>query len=206
MKAPTKDWTGNANATFSALGCNERHNTADRQCRDYYATAPIAVDYLLAHEEISRRVLEPAAGGGHLVCALVLNGRDVKAFDIEPQAQGIERRDFLNELEPFSWDGDIVTNPPYSMSKEFIKRSLSIVKDGAKVCMFLPIHYLASQSRLELFRKSPPKRVWVFSFRINCAKNGDFAAIKGTAVDYAWFVWEKGWRGAPTIGWIERSL
>jgi hypothetical protein len=41
-------------------------------------------------------------------------------------------------------------------------------------------------------------------FRINCAKNGDFAAIKGTAVDYAWFVWEKGWRGAPTIGWIER--
>ena len=36
-------------------------------------------------------------------------------------------------------------------------------------------------------------------------KNGDFETYKqgvGTAVAYAWFVWEKGYRGQPTVGWI----
>jgi hypothetical protein len=32
-------------------------------------------------------------------------------------------------------------------------------------------------------------------------KNDDFD--HGSAVAYAWFVWEKGWKGNPEIKWIK---
>jgi len=38
-----------------------------------------------------------------------------------------------------------------------------------------------------------------------CAKNGDFDGMRaggGSAVAYAWFIWEKGYQGETIIGWI----
>jgi len=38
-----------------------------------------------------------------------------------------------------------------------------------------------------------------------CAKNAEFEAMRkggGSAVAYAWFVWEKGFKGDPSIKWI----
>lgn len=41
--------------------------------------------------------------------------------------------------------------------------------------------------------------------RIQCAKNGEFDKMKeggGSAVAYAWYVWEKGYKGNTIIKWI----
>lgn len=41
--------------------------------------------------------------------------------------------------------------------------------------------------------------------RVYCAKNGDFEYMRkyvGNAVSYAWFVWEKGYKGPTIIDWI----
>ena len=54
----------------------------------------------------------------------------------------------------------------------------------------------------ELFKEYPPKRVYVFVNRVNCGKNGVFGK-ESSAVCYCWFVWEKGFKGKPTIDWIE---
>lgn len=100
---------------------------------------------------------------------------------------------------------DIITNPPYKYAKEFVAHALDIVDNGRKVAMFLKLTFLESKSRKELFKKYPPKKVWVFSERMQCAKNGDFETYKkgvGTAVAYAWYVWEKGYKGETTVGWI----
>ncbi len=100
---------------------------------------------------------------------------------------------------------DIITNPPYKYAKEFVEHALDIVDYGRKVAMFLKLTFLESKSRRTLFEKYPPKRVWVFSERVQCAKNGDFEKYKNsgaTAVAYAWFIWQKGYTGQPTIGWI----
>ena len=38
-----------------------------------------------------------------------------------------------------------------------------------------------------------------------CAKNGEFEAMKqggGSAVAYAWFVWEQGYTGLPQHDWL----
>ena len=44
-------------------------------------------------------------------------------------------------------------------------------------------------------------RVYVFSSRISCGKNGVFTG--GKAVAYAWFIWEKGVTRDPVIKWID---
>lgn len=35
-----------------------------------------------------------------------------------------------------------------------------------------------------------------------CAKNGEFEKYSSSAVAYAWFIWEKGYKGNPIIKWI----
>ena len=74
--------------------------------------------------------------------------------------------------------------------------------DGTKIAMFLKLTFLEGQKRQELFQKYPPKRIHVYSSRIKCAKNGVFEGVGSSAVCYAWFVWEKGYNGKPTLSWI----
>lgn len=47
--------------------------------------------------------------------------------------------------------------------------------------------------------------MWVSSSRITCAKNGDFEYMKangGSAVAYAFYVWQKGYKGDTILKWF----
>lgn len=67
--------------------------------------------------------------------------------------------------------------------------------------MFLKIQTLEGQKRYdEIFSKYPPRTIYVFIKRIECAKNGIF--INSSAVCYAWYVWEKGYKGDTIVKWI----
>lgn len=66
--------------------------------------------------------------------------------------------------------------------------------------MFLKLTFLEGKSRKQMFLQNPPTRVYVFSSRIQCGKNGVFTG--SSAVAYAWFIWEKGIRNKPIIEWI----
>ena len=71
--------------------------------------------------------------------------------------------------------------------------------------MFLKVQFLEGKARRALFEKYPPKRIYVASGRLLCAKNGNFDEMReggGSAVAYAWFVWEKGYQGETIIKWI----
>ena len=71
--------------------------------------------------------------------------------------------------------------------------------------MFLKVQFLEGKARRHLFDKHPPKTIYVASSRLLCAKNGDFEKMRkggGSAVAYAWFVWEKGFQGVPSVRWI----
>ena len=74
------------------------------------------------------------------------------------------------------------------------------------VCfVFLKIQFLEGKARKKLFTKYPPKKIYVSSSRLLCAKNADFDGMKaggGSAVAYAWFIWEKGFQGQTTIEWF----
>lgn len=197
-----KDWNGNAKSVFVCNGASN-HSNEERQCDDYYATDPKAIYKLCEVEKFSPTVWECACGEGHMVKALMENGYAVLASDIVyrgcPNTCII---DFLRTNSTTCNNLDIITNPPYKYAKEFVEHALDISADGNKVAMFLKLTFLESKSRKALFEKYPPKKVWVFSERVLCAKNGDFEKNNNAAVAYAWFIWEKGYKGETTIGWI----
>lgn len=195
------DWTGNYNSIYKTIGASN-HADGEREQHDYYATEPKAVEALLANESFSPYVWECACGEGHISKVLADAGYEVKNSDIVDRGlEGTEIIDFLKTTEkdvPY----DIITNPPYKYAKEFVGKALEIVMDGAKVAMFLKLTFLEGQARRALFVKAPPKTIYVFSGRVKCAKNGKFDEIGSSAVAYAWFVWEKGYKGNPIIRWV----
>ena len=197
-----KDWVGNKNSIYKTLGASN-HSEKERQINDYYATEPKAIDLLLAEEKFNKNIWEVACSEGHLSERLIAHGYNVKSTDLIDRGYGVCGVDFLNQVEKF--DGDIITNPPYKYATSFIYKALEIIPEGNKVAMFLKIQFLEGKARKELFTKHPPKVIYVSSSRLLCAKNGDFDRMRkggGSAVAYAWFVWEKGFNGDPIIKWI----
>ena len=184
---------------FINLGASN-HSKNERQPEDYYATDSIAAKLLLDVEPDISNIWEPACGEGHLARVFDEAGKLGKATDLINRGYGAVE-DFLLNTEPYH-NGDIVTNPPYKYAQKFVEHALSKVDEGRKVCMFLKVLFLETQKRKELFIKYPPKTIYVSSSRINCARNGDFVTYNSSAIAYAWYVWEKGYRGETNIKWI----
>ena len=137
-------------------------------------------------------------GGGHLSKLLVSKGYDVKSTDLIDRGYGTPNVDFLKCEEKFN--GDILTNPPYKYALEFVEKALELINVGNKVIMFLKLTFLEGQERRRLFDTMQLSKVYVFSKRQQCAKNGNFTG--SSAVAYAWFVWIKGYKDLPKIEWI----
>ena len=194
-----KDWVGGRAAVFKTLGASN-HTDNERQREDYYATEPSATEWLCKLEQFSGPILEPSCGEGHISEVLKARGYDVTSRDLINRGYGDEA-DFLS-IDNTEWMGDIVTNPPYKFAKEFVEKALQIIPNGNKVVMFLKLTFLEGKARRNLFRTAPPIRVWVSSSRLKCAMNGDFDAIGGSATAYAWFVWQKGYKGDTIIKWF----
>lgn len=186
---------------YAPIGASN-HSANDRDADDYYATDPRALEALLQFEVFHHNVWEPACGGGHLSRVLEDCGHCVRNSDVVDRiGVDVEILDFV-EGDTGVWEGDIITNPPYSFARQFVEKALSTVVDGSKIAMFLKLTFLEGKKRKSLFAKNPPKRVYVFSSRVTCAKGGDFSSTQSSAVAYAWFVWEKGYSMDTIIRWI----
>lgn len=188
---------------FSRTLGASNHTDKDRAAYDYYATEPKAVEKLLELETFAPLIWEPACGEGHISKVLQAHGYEVISTDLIYRGFGDpEPLDFLTEtLDDF--EGDIVTNPPYNIALDFIKRALDSVKPGRKVAMLLKIQFLEGQKRKDFFSQTPPRTVYVSRSRIRCAPNGDFDNFQnGSTICYAWYVWEKGFTGDPVIKWF----
>ena len=200
-----KDWTGDSQSIYKILGASN-HTFAERQHHDHYATEPRAVELLLAEEKFAPTVWECACGEGHLSKALEKAGYYVISTDLVYRGFGYPASvDFLSNKAEGCFGGDIITNPPYKFALEFVKQAIRVIKNHCKVAMFLKLTFLEGQRRKSFFKSNPPKTIYVSSSRLLCAKNGEFEKMiagGGSAVAYAWYVWEKGYFGDPVIKWI----
>lgn len=195
-----RDWTGNSRSAHATLGARN-YALNDREVNDYYATEPKALELLLDLEQFDPFVWECACGEGHLSEVLKKRGYIVRSTDLIDRGYGESGVDFLKTTERFN--GDIITNPPYKFAQEFVEHALEILTDGNKIAMFLKLQFLEGKARRTMFEKSPPRTVYVSTGRLCCAMNGDFKKYsKSNAVTYAWFIWEKGFKGEPTIRWF----
>jgi len=199
------DWTGRGkNSIYSTLGASNHSNYA-RAEMDYYATDPRAIDDLFYRECFSQSIWEPACGEGHLSKRMIENNKYVYSTDLIDRGYGDDFFDFLTCGKPSfeKWYGDIITNPPYKYAQEFVEKSHELLEEGSKLAMFLKLTFLEGQKRRKMFEKYPPKKIYVYSQRIQCALNGNPEMfLKSSAACYAWFVWEKGNTNKPIIDWI----
>lgn len=187
---------------FATLG-SSNHVPEEREAFDYYATDPKAVEMLLELEQFAPVIWEPACGEGHISKVLQAHGYQVISTDLVYRGFGDpEPLDFLKEtLDGF--EGDIITNPPYSTGLEFVQRALESVRPGGKVAMFLKVQFLEGQKRGgPSLRIPPPRIVYISRSRLACYKNGDMSVKPESAIAYAWYVWEKGFTGDPVIKWF----
>ena len=199
-----KDWSGNGKSVFVTLG-SSNHTDKEREPNDFYATDPIAIDKLIGSIGfITSVVWECACGTGCLSERLKQYCHGVVSTDAIDRGYG-QVQDFLLAKEMPSGCSCIITNPPYKLATEFILHALSLLPDGGRCIMFLKTTFLEGEKRHRLlFSKYPPQRILQFSKRVLCAKNAEFQKMRkvGSAVSYAWFVWEKGYKGETTITWI----
>lgn len=220
-----KDWVGNKNSIYTTLGASN-HVEEEREVNDYYSSSPEAACWLLKLEPQISDVFEPFVGGGHLAEEYRKVGKLKAISDLIDRGYHPENIISKYPLDFFSfnkiWKGDIVSNPPYSRAKEAVEHCLSIVQEKHYVAMFLKLTFLEGKERKKFFEDNPPIRVWVSSSRIPCAKNGEFMTPKkdkegnvkvnyrgepmmekvSSAVAYAWFVWQKGYKGDTVIKWF----
>jgi hypothetical protein len=193
------DWMC-SKAIYATLGASN-HTSEERADSDYYATDPTAVDALLSKATLHHDIWECACGAGHLSKRLIERGYNVKSTDIADRGYGISGVDFLKCDEHF--DGDILTNPPFKYAQEFVEHGLSLVSDGCKVLMFLRLQFLEGKKRRRLYDTGALKTVYVFSNRIPTYKNGADAEPIHSAMAFAWFEVEKGYKGKPVIEWLD---
>lgn len=172
-----------------------------REKNGYYKTPASSTRALLRVETLPHRIWEPACGDGAISRVLEADGHDVLSTDLVDRGYGQGGRDFLLEHRPT--DRAIFTNPPWELCDEF---ALAAMRLGApKVCLLMRLAWLEGQDRLQtLWGPHPPVRVWVFSARQTLWRGDEERPedSNGGAIALAWYVWERGYSGAPALGWL----
>jgi hypothetical protein len=181
-----------------------RHKLADRK-DDFYASPLEAVDSLLAIEAdyLPRFIWEPACGDGAIVMPFRAVGYRVHATDLVARGCPDSEAgcDFLMPFPVPAGVEGIVTNPPFKNADEFVIKALSIVP---YVAILARIAFLEGIERKGLFAHSPPARVHVSSRRLPTMHRDGWEGTKvGSAMCFAWFVWDRAHAGEPVIRWFD---
>ncbi len=172
---------------------------------DFYATPPQSTKSLLDLVELKGSILEPACGQGHIseVLKEYYPNNEIISTDLIDRGYGTGDIDFLTHDYGRKFS-NVITNPPFKYMKEFTLKALEISTD--KVIMFGKIQFLEGKGRRDFFRNSPLKYVYVFSERQNPLRNGSAYDNDGkklsTVMCFAWFIFEHGYTGEPTLRWI----
>ena len=183
------------NNSLSIIGSSRKNG--DREINDFYPTPSYVVEELLRREKFIGNIWECACGEGDISKVLLKENYDVISTDLIDRGFG-KQLDFLKS--DFISD-NIITNPPYKDSLKFVLKAKK--QCTKKIAMFLKTVWLESESRYEMFQDTefPLKTVYQFSKRVSLYKEGIEMKNSGM-IAYAWYVWDKDYKGKPTIEWI----
>ena len=167
-----------------------------RKPYDFYATPIDVVKNILTKINLNKygdKVLEPSAGNGNVVQGLkeIYPQKDVTALEIRAEEKETLREksnkviigDYLN-IDVGKYD-IIIGNPPYSLAKEFILKSLDNLNDDGILIFLLRTAFLESKSRYQFWQENPLSGLYTLS------KRPSFTGHGTDATSYSWFVWDK---------------
>lgn len=162
-----------------------------RQEQDFYPTPHYVTEALLQNYQFSGKIWEPACGDGRMAQVLKEHYPDVECSDLIDRGYGSSGVDFLNSLKKAD---NIITNPPFNLAYEFIVQGLKLSEKC--LALLLPIRYLTGKKRAKLYHENPPAKVIVIPNKV------DFLGFGSPAMEFAWFVWEKG-KSETIIVWAD---
>jgi predicted RNA methylase len=154
-------------------------------------------------------ILEPCAGKGSVrdVLSSRYGSGAVEAYDIEPE-EGVKQADFLEEDRRFP---TVITNPPFSLSMEFIQKCMEVAT--SRFSLLFPIEYIHGQERYEKLFSGVDR--WelaclhVYTRRAMMTNSYRQDGMYGTGmVTWAWFTWMRRAfpvRSNPKIYWIDNN-
>lgn len=180
------------------------HGIREREQNDFYATDPKTTRLMLDNVSLKGNILEPNCGMGHISEVLKNAGHEVYSTDLIDRGYGEQTGiDFLTH-DYFRKFDNVVMNPPFKDIELFIKKGLEVSNN--KLVVFARLQLLESSKRKKLFETTPIKEVLVHSERQQAWRNGKSTDENGKKWSgtqaFAWFVWEHGYEGKPTIKWI----
>jgi hypothetical protein len=176
---------------------NARGSGYERHENDWYKESRYSIDALLDAEPFIGPIWDPACGGGNIPTACRDRGYEAIGSDIKDRGFGTTGVDFLMSDRRVD---KIVSNPPYGIIQPWIERCLQVTT--GKVAILARLALLEGKARGAWFPSTPLARVWVHSSRVSMPPGDSDAPAKGGSVAFAWFVFEHGNAGPPTIGWL----
>lgn len=171
---------------------------------DYYITPQKDIFHFLTHflqdnewQDLSEQViLDPCCGGDENHVSSYMNQlkrfspKKLIGLDIREDARSDIQCDFL-ETTKETFENQlfdmIISNPPFYLALEFVKKSLELVKDDGYVIMLLRLNFMGTKKRYPFFKQHMPERTYVHHARISFSESG-----KTDSIEYAHFVWKKG--------------
>lgn len=208
-----------------------RRNQSAQRTRDidaWYQEPSWPSERLFDVEKFDGRIVDPCAGSGTIINSATKAGLRGEAYDLRDRgfANVTGGIDFFDRKAwtPGIWPADnIVSNPPYATwaqlgrkkphedalpraEDEFLVQALGRVR--SKVAVFLPSGWINSDKRGRRIQELPLYRVYLIGPRPSCPP-GEFIRAGGNVGngtgDYSWFVFLKGYCGAPTVHWLRRD-
>jgi len=134
----------------------------DRPPTDFFPTPPNVTTALINFLNLPNEnvVWECACGEGHMSEVIKSLGYEVVSTELNDTGYGENGVDFLNcELRKCDW---IITNPPFNVSSDFIKRSIEHKKPFA---LLLKSQYWHALNKTKLFNEFKPKYVLPLNWR-----------------------------------------
>jgi hypothetical protein len=164
-------------------GKSKKHK---RHESDFYPTPAECVHSLMDFIDLplSKPLWEPACGDGAISRTLEERGFTVISTDLRiDSGYGTGGIDFLQSERLADI---IITNPPFNLSEDFIKKCTGI--DVSVFALLLKATYWHSYRRLSIFEQTKPAFVLPFTWRPNmCPERG-----ASPTMDFLWTVWIKG--------------
>ena len=202
-------------AKHKAIGRNYRaksQDTIDNNAENFFPTYHALTRLLLDNIELDKdkTILEPCAGAGDITKVLHEYGYNhVYEMDINPIKENILKHDFL-KFKPKTWGFHyVITNPPFKLFNEFLKKSCEVATES--IYMIAPLDYLHGVERHKTFYENGCngfrlKTCYAFVRRPLFGAQYHPAGLMPTgATSFAWFHFENGYNGDPAIKWLHNN-
>lgn len=175
---------------------------------DYYVEQPWVTAALLAKVKFEGTIVDPCCGRGNILDAAAEAGFDTFGFDIVDRGASKRHafmlRNFFQDEHPVPLV-DVICNPPYKYDDEFVARVVAMTQ--RRCAILLRAQWANGDRRSRWLETLPLRYVLPITPRPSMPPGTviDAGEKPGNGeTDFTWFVFERGYVGAPEFGWARR--